>query len=156
MWLFARDSLNDEHDPCRKALRDAWQSSTPSGRAASAAALLHGPDVPSRKATEGRYRQFNQSGVKNLRFSRSGYRRRTDPDGRAPVGRSGARGHPPRNQFARQPEERAKYRAGLVAYAEKYTDLLDEDAKRRLHTNRCASSTARIRRCRKSSSAHPG
>jgi histidyl-tRNA synthetase len=35
---------------------------------------------------KGRYRQFHQVGVEALRFCRSGYRRRNDPDGRAPVG----------------------------------------------------------------------
>ena len=33
------------------------------------------------------------------------------------------------------PEERARYRDRLVAYLEQHTDALDEDSKRRLHTN---------------------
>jgi histidyl-tRNA synthetase len=33
------------------------------------------------------------------------------------------------------PEERARYRDRLVAYLEQHTDTLDEDSKRRLHTN---------------------
>ncbi len=32
-------------------------------------------------------------------------------------------------------DERADYRKALIAYFEKYADLLDDDAKRRLHTN---------------------
>jgi histidyl-tRNA synthetase len=34
-----------------------------------------------------------------------------------------------------QPEERARHRAALVAYFEENAELLDEDGKRRLHTN---------------------
>jgi histidyl-tRNA synthetase len=34
-----------------------------------------------------------------------------------------------------QPEERAQHRAALIAYFEENAELLDEDAKRRLHTN---------------------
>lgn len=34
-----------------------------------------------------------------------------------------------------QPEERKAHRAALIAYFEKNTELLDEEAKRRLHTN---------------------
>ena len=34
-----------------------------------------------------------------------------------------------------QPEEREKHRAALIAHFERHADVLDEDAKRRLHTN---------------------
>jgi histidyl-tRNA synthetase len=34
-----------------------------------------------------------------------------------------------------EPQERAAHRAALIAYLEQHADLLDEDAKRRLHTN---------------------
>lgn len=34
-----------------------------------------------------------------------------------------------------QPDERAKHRADLIAYLEQHVDQLDEDGKRRLHTN---------------------
>lgn len=33
------------------------------------------------------------------------------------------------------PEERAEHRSALIAYLEKFTDILDEDGKRRLYTN---------------------
>ena len=34
-----------------------------------------------------------------------------------------------------QPEERARHRAELIVYLEQYFEQLDEEAKRRLHTN---------------------
>jgi histidyl-tRNA synthetase len=34
-----------------------------------------------------------------------------------------------------QPEERSAHRAALIAYLEQHTDALDEDSRRRLHTN---------------------
>jgi histidyl-tRNA synthetase len=34
-----------------------------------------------------------------------------------------------------QPEERKAHRAALIAYLEQHTDVMDEEAKRRLHTN---------------------
>src|SRR5204863_10065 len=34
-----------------------------------------------------------------------------------------------------QPEERSAHRAGLIAYLEQHADALDEDSRRRLHTN---------------------
>ena len=84
---------------------------------------------------KGRYRQFNQVGVETFGFP--------GPDIDAELILMGARLwddlglsdiHLEINSLG-QPEERAKYRAGLVAYFEQYLDVLDEDARRRLHTN---------------------
>ena len=84
---------------------------------------------------KGRYRQFNQVGVETFGFP--------GPDIDAELILMGARLwddlglediHLEINSLG-QPEERAKYRAGLVAYFEQYAADLDEDAKRRLHTN---------------------
>ncbi len=84
---------------------------------------------------KGRYRQFNQVGVEAFGFE--------GPDIDAEQIVMGARlwddlgldGVKLQLNSLGQSEERAKYRAGLVGYFEKYTDLLDEDAKRRLYTN---------------------
>lgn len=84
---------------------------------------------------KGRYRQFNQVGVESFGF--------TGPDIDAEQIVMGARlwddlgldGIRLQLNSLGQSDERAKYRAGLVAYFEKYQSLLDEDAKRRLYTN---------------------
>ena len=84
---------------------------------------------------KGRYRQFNQVGIESFGF--------TGPDIDAEHILMGARlwddlgldGIKLQINSLGQPEERAKYRAELVAYFEKYTDLLDEEAKRRLYSN---------------------
>ena len=84
---------------------------------------------------KGRYRQFNQVGVESFGFA--------GPDIDAEQIVMGARlwddlgldGIKLQLNSLGQGEERAKYRAGLVEYFEKYPSLLDEDAKRRLYTN---------------------
>lgn len=84
---------------------------------------------------KGRYRQFNQVGVESFGFA--------GPDVDAEQILMGARlwddlgldGIKLQLNSLGQLEERAKYRSELVAYFEKYADLLDEDAKRRLHSN---------------------
>ena len=84
---------------------------------------------------KGRYRQFNQVGVESFGFS--------GPDIDAEQILIGARlwddlgldGIKLQINSLGQLNERASYRIELVSYLEKYTDLLDEEAKRRLHTN---------------------
>ena len=84
---------------------------------------------------KGRYRQFNQVGVESFGFA--------GPDIDAEQILMGARlwddlgldGIKLQLNSLGQLEERAKYRAELVTYFEKYATLLDEDAKRRLYTN---------------------
>ena len=84
---------------------------------------------------KGRYRQFNQVGVESFGFA--------GPDIDAEQILMGARlwddlgldGIKLQLNSLGQLEERAKYRAELVTYFEKYATLLDDDAKRRLHTN---------------------
>ncbi|MDR3220440.1 MAG: histidine--tRNA ligase [Candidatus Accumulibacter sp.] len=84
---------------------------------------------------KGRYRQFNQVGVEAFGFA--------GPDIDAEHILMGARlwddlgldGVKLQLNSLGQPDERANYRAELVAYFEKHTGLLDEDARRRLHTN---------------------
>jgi len=87
------------------------------------------------KPQRGRYRQFHQVGVEALGFA--------GPDTDAEVillaaslwkaiGLTDVRLE--LNSLG-QPAERAQHRAQLIAYFEKHADLLDEDAKRRLHSN---------------------
>ena len=84
---------------------------------------------------KGRYRQFNQVGVESFGFA--------GPDIDAEQILMGARlwddlgldSIKLQLNSLGQLDERAKYRTELVTYLEKYTDLLDEDAKRRLYTN---------------------
>ena len=84
---------------------------------------------------KGRYRQFNQVGVESFGFS--------GPDIDAEQILMGARlwddfgldGIKLQINSLGQCAERANYRNELVGYFEKYADLLDEDAKRRLYTN---------------------
>ena len=84
---------------------------------------------------KGRYRQFNQVGVEAF-----GY---TGPDVDAELILMGTRlwddlgldGIKLQLNSLGQLDERATHRNELVSYFEKYTDLLDEEAKRRLHSN---------------------
>ena len=84
---------------------------------------------------KGRYRQFHQVGVES--FGMEG------PDIDAEMILMGARlwndlgldGIELQINSLGQPEERALHRAALITYFEENAELLDEDAKRRLHTN---------------------
>jgi histidyl-tRNA synthetase len=84
---------------------------------------------------KGRYRQFHQVGVEALGFA--------GPDIDAEMILMGARlwddlgldGIKLQLNTLGQPEERARHRADLIAWFEQHQDILDEDAKRRLHTN---------------------
>nr|Q47BR7.1 RecName: Full=Histidine--tRNA ligase; AltName: Full=Histidyl-tRNA synthetase; Short=HisRS [Dechloromonas aromatica RCB] len=84
---------------------------------------------------KGRYRQFHQVGVES--FGMAG------PDIDAEMILMGARlwadlgldGIELQLNSLGQPEERALHRAALITYFEENAELLDEDAKRRLHTN---------------------
>lgn len=84
---------------------------------------------------KGRYRQFHQVGVEALGFS--------GPDIDAEQILMGARlwddlgldGIKLQINTLGQPEERARHRAELITYFESHTELLDEDARRRLHSN---------------------
>ena len=84
---------------------------------------------------KGRYRQFNQVGVEAFGFA--------GPDIDAELILMGARLWDDLGlddvklqlNSLGQLDERAKHRAELITYFEKYSDLLDEDAQRRLHSN---------------------
>ncbi|MDP3540467.1 MAG: histidine--tRNA ligase [Azonexus sp.] len=84
---------------------------------------------------KGRYRQFHQVGVESFGI--------TGPDIDAEMILMGARlwadlgleGIELQLNSLGQPEERAQHRAALITYFEEHAELLDEEAKRRLHTN---------------------
>jgi len=84
---------------------------------------------------KGRYRQFHQVGVES--FGMAG------PDIDAEMILMGARlwtdlgleGIELQLNSLGQSDERAQHRAALIAYFEENAEILDEDAKRRLHTN---------------------
>jgi len=84
---------------------------------------------------KGRYRQFHQVGVESFGM--------TGPDIDAEMILMGARlwndlgldGIELQLNSLGQPDERAQHRAALITYFEESAELLDEEAKRRLHTN---------------------
>ena len=84
---------------------------------------------------KGRYRQFHQVGVES--FGMAG------PDIDAEMILMGARlwadlgldGIELQLNSLGQPDERAQHRAALIAYFEENAELLDDEARRRLHTN---------------------
>jgi histidyl-tRNA synthetase len=84
---------------------------------------------------KGRYRQFNQIGVEAFGFA--------GPDIDAEQILMGARlwddlgldGIKLQLNTLGQADERASHRAELIAYFERYVDRLDDEARRRLHTN---------------------
>jgi histidyl-tRNA synthetase len=94
-----------------------------------------GPMFRHERPQKGRYRQFNQVGVEAFGFA--------GPDIDAEQILMGARlwddlgldGVKLQLNSLGQSDERASYRAELVAYFEHHASLLDEDARRRLHTN---------------------
>lgn len=94
-----------------------------------------GPMFRHERPQKGRYRQFNQIGIESFGFA--------GPDIDAEQIVMGARlwddlgldGIKLQLNSLGQSEERAAYRAELVTYFEKHADLLDEDARRRLHSN---------------------
>ncbi|MDH0864226.1 histidine--tRNA ligase [Mitsuaria sp. GD03876] len=97
-----------------------------------------GPMFRHERPQKGRYRQFNQLDVEALGFA--------GPDVDAEIILMVRRlwqelglavGQHVRLELNSlgQPEERAAHRAALIAYLEGHADKLDEDGKRRLHTN---------------------
>lgn len=84
---------------------------------------------------KGRYRQFHQVGVESFGFA--------GPDIDAEMILMGARlwadlgldGIELQLNSLGQPEERAQHRVALITYFEENAELLDDEAKRRLHTN---------------------
>ena len=88
---------------------------------------------------KGRYRQFHQIDVEALGHAGPGRRRRADPDVPRAAGATSAwsEGRDVRLELNSlgQPDERLAHRAALVAHFEQHADALDDDARRRLHSN---------------------
>jgi histidyl-tRNA synthetase len=94
-----------------------------------------GPMFRHERPQRGRYRQFHQFGAEALGFSGAEvdaelilladqlWKELGLKDVRLELNSLG------------QPEERKAHRAALIAYLEQHQDLMDEEAKRRLHTN---------------------
>jgi histidyl-tRNA synthetase len=133
-----RDELNDE----QLTLRPEGTASCV--RAAIEHSLLHegpkrlwyaGPMFRHERPQKGRYRQFHQFGVEALGYP--------GPDVDAELiimcaalwRELGLQGLRLELNTIGSPEERARYRKDLIAFLEKHTDRLDEDARRRMHTN---------------------
>src|SRR4051794_17501459 len=133
-----RDELNDE----QLTLRPEGTASCV--RAAIEHSLLHegpkrlwyaGPMFRHERPQKGRYRQFHQYGVEALGYS--------GPDVDAELiimcaalwRELGLEGLRLQLNTIGSPQERARYRTDLIAYLEKHVDRLDDDARRRMHTN---------------------
>jgi histidyl-tRNA synthetase len=133
-----RDELNDE----QLTLRPEGTASCV--RAAIEHSLLHegpkrlwyaGPMFRHERPQKGRYRQFHQFGVEALGYP--------GPDVDAELiimcaalwRELGLQGLRLELNTIGSPEERARYRKDLIAFLEKHADRLDEDARRRMHTN---------------------
>lgn len=137
MYSF-EDTLNGEHLTLR-----------PEGTASCVRAVLQhnllydgpkrlwymGPMFRHERPQKGRYRQFHQVGVEALGYF--------GPDIDAELivmcqrlwDDLGLEGIRLEINSLGSPEERALHRHALIAYLEQHVDLLDEDGKRRLHTN---------------------
>ncbi len=94
-----------------------------------------GPMFRHERPQKGRYRQFHQVGIEALGLPGP------DIDAEQIVMCArlwddlGLEGIRLEINSLGEAEERARHRADLIAYLEKHADLLDEDGKRRLHTN---------------------
>jgi histidyl-tRNA synthetase len=95
----------------------------------------HGPVFRHEKPQRGRYRQFHQVDVEA--FGMAGPD--VDTEVIAMAGRLlrelGLRNIELQLNCIGQPDERKLHRVALIEYFEKHAELLDEDSKRRLHTN---------------------
>ncbi|WP_303786598.1 histidine--tRNA ligase [Azovibrio restrictus] len=94
-----------------------------------------GPMFRHERPQKGRYRQFHQIGVEAFGFSGPD----VDAEQILLTARLwddlGLEGISLQINSLGQPEERARHRADLIAYLEQHREALDEDGRRRLHTN---------------------
>ena len=113
-------------------------------RAAVEHSLLHdggkrlyylGPMFRHERPQRGRYRQFHQIGVEALGFAGAEMDAEVILLAHALWAELGLAHVRLELNSLGQPEERKAHRAALIAYFERHADLLDEDARRRLHTN---------------------
>ena len=138
MYSF-EDALNGEHLTLRpegtaSCVRAAIQHSlVPSG--GPQRLYYYGPMFRHERPQKGRYRQFHQIGVEALGFAGAD----TDAELILMCARLwqelGLEDVALEINTLGAAEERAQHRAALIAYLEQHHDRLDEDGKRRLHTN---------------------
>ena len=84
---------------------------------------------------KGRYRQFHQVGVESFGMAGPDIDAEMILMGARLWGDLGLEGIELQLNSLGQPEERAQHRAALITYFEENAELLDEEAKRRLHTS---------------------
>ena len=84
---------------------------------------------------KGRYRQFYQVGVESFGMAGPDIDAEMILMGARLWGDLGLEGIELQLNSLGQPEERAQHRASLISYFEENAELLDDEAKRRLHTN---------------------
>ena len=94
-----------------------------------------GPMFRHERPQRGRYRQFHQIGAEALGFAGSEVDAELILLADALWKKLGLLNVRLELNSLGQPEERKQHRAALIAYLEANSDLLDEDAKRRLHSN---------------------
>lgn len=114
-----------------------------------------GPMFRHERPQRGRYRQFHQIGAEALGFA--------GPDVDAELillavslwKRLGLTQWRLEINSLGQPEERKAHREALIAYLEQHTDVMDEEAKRRMYSNPCVCWTPRTLPCRRWSMPRP-
>jgi len=94
-----------------------------------------GPMFRRERPQRGRYRQFHQIGAAASRINSASTSGPAKPRASALWKEIGLTDWRLEINSLGQPEERAQHRARLIAHFELHADALDEDAKRRLHSN---------------------
>jgi histidyl-tRNA synthetase len=94
-----------------------------------------GPMFRHERPQRGRYRQFHQIGAEALGFSGAEVDAELILLADQLWKESGLKDVRLELNSLGQPEERKAHRAALIAYLEQHQDVMDEEAKRRLHTN---------------------
>jgi histidyl-tRNA synthetase len=94
-----------------------------------------GPMFRHERPQRGRYRQFHQVGVEALGFAGPEVDAEVMVLAAQLLARLGLPGVRVEINSLGQPDERQQHRKALIAHFEQHLDLLDEDARRRLHTN---------------------
>ncbi len=94
-----------------------------------------GPMFRHERPQRGRYRQFHQVGAEALGYAGPDVDAELILMARRLWSMLGLRDVRLELNCLGQPEERARHRAKLIAYFEHHVDALDEDARRRLHSN---------------------
>lgn len=94
-----------------------------------------GPMFRHERPQRGRYRQFHQIGAEALGFAGAHVDAELILLAQALWQELGIQNVRLELNCLGQPEERKQHRAALIAYLEQHADQLDEDAKRRLHSN---------------------